>query len=276
MSSGNIRLTRRDHQTSLAGIIQEETEFQDVSLACEDQQVGAHKVVLAASSLKLRHILLSNPHPQPLIYLSGLKFSDLENILRFIYHGEVDISPDQLNSFMEVAKELQVKGLTDFSTTISRNRENVAISSVGKQMIKPTATTKEYIEEYMEEEEEEEDVKPIIENIKTEAEEDEEDEDGALEAEERDIAVRGKSICPHCKKRKKSSADLEKHIIRRHTKKKHFSCLHCSKKFSGNQQLKDHIKAVHLRERPFCCPYCSRTFSLNHHLKDHFCSFQLN
>ena len=56
-------LERPDHWISLAGSIQEETEFCDVSLACEDQQVRAHKVVLAASSPKLRSILLSNPHP---------------------------------------------------------------------------------------------------------------------------------------------------------------------------------------------------------------------
>ena len=122
--SDNIRLTRGDHQTSLAGCIQEETEFCDLSLACEDQQVRAHKVVLAASSPKLRSILLSNSHPTPLIYLSGVKFSDLENILRFIYHGKVDISPDQLDSFLEVAKDLQVRGLTDpgdeVSTTTTR------------------------------------------------------------------------------------------------------------------------------------------------------------
>ena len=67
--SDNFLLTRPDHQSSLAGSIQEEKEFHDVSLACEDQQVRAHKVVLAASSPKLRSILLSNPHPNPLIYL---------------------------------------------------------------------------------------------------------------------------------------------------------------------------------------------------------------
>ena len=95
--SGNYRLTRPDHQTSLAGCIQEEKEFQYVTLACEDQQVRAHKVVLAAGSSKLRKILLGNPHPTPLIYLTGVKFSILEYIVRFIYHGEVDISPDQVN-----------------------------------------------------------------------------------------------------------------------------------------------------------------------------------
>ena len=109
--SDNFQLTHRDHQSILAGSIQEEKDFCDVTLACQDQQVRAHKVVLAASSPKLRTILLSNPHPSPLLYLTGVKFSVLENIIRFIYHGEVAISPDQLDSFLEVAEELGVKGL---------------------------------------------------------------------------------------------------------------------------------------------------------------------
>ena len=83
-----------------------------MNLACEDQQIGAHKVVLAASSPKLRSILLGNPHPHPLLYLSGVKFSAMENIIKFIYQGEVVISPDQVDSFMDVAQDLQVKGLT--------------------------------------------------------------------------------------------------------------------------------------------------------------------
>ena len=93
----NYLLTRPDHQRSLAGGIQEETEFCDVTLACEDQQVRAHKVVLAASSPKLRSILLSNPNPHPLIYLTGVKFFTMENIIKFIYTGEVTISSDQVD-----------------------------------------------------------------------------------------------------------------------------------------------------------------------------------
>ena len=53
---GDFLLTRRDFQTNLVGSLQEETEFQDVTLACEDQQLRAHKLMLAASSVKLRSI----------------------------------------------------------------------------------------------------------------------------------------------------------------------------------------------------------------------------
>ena len=158
----NYRLTRPDHQTSLAGCIQEETEFRDVSLACEDQQVRAHKVVLAASSPKLRNILLSQPHPQPLIYLTGVRFSILEKILKFIYTGQVDIRSDQLDSLLAVARDLQVKELGgppvgaqtggEVSTT-SRNteRSNVERSAAPREdqespTVKKQPVTQEFVE----------------------------------------------------------------------------------------------------------------------------------
>ena len=100
--SDNFLLSRRDFQTNLVGSLQEETEFQDVSLACEDQQLRAHKLMLAASSTKLRSILLRNPNSNPLIYLHGVKFSFLESIVKFIYTGEVTVRSDQLQSFLKV------------------------------------------------------------------------------------------------------------------------------------------------------------------------------
>ena len=53
-ATDNYCFTGPHHQSSMAGCIQEETEFQDVSLACEDKLVRAHKVVLAAGNSKLR------------------------------------------------------------------------------------------------------------------------------------------------------------------------------------------------------------------------------
>ena len=177
-------LTGPDHHTSLAGSIKEETEFHDVSLAYEDQQLGAHKVVLAASSPKLRSILLSNPHPHPVIYLTGVQFPILENILRFIYTGKVIISPEQVNTFLDVAQELDVKGLEapsgDEMSTDHRDRENIEPPATiiiitrdrndlnlrreqgpDAEKSKPPATARRY-EEYVESEDEEKDLKPKV------------------------------------------------------------------------------------------------------------------
>ena len=95
--------------------IREEREFFDVTLVCEENnaQIEAHKVILGACSPFFRSVLKRNSqHKHPLLFLKGIKFTDLESVLNFMYHGEVNVAQDQLNSFLQVAEDLNVKGLT--------------------------------------------------------------------------------------------------------------------------------------------------------------------
>ena len=92
--------------------IRDEKDFFDVTLACEDEQVQAHKVILSACSPFFRKILRKNPHQHPLLFLKGVKYAEIVAILNFMYHGEVNVTQDDLNAFLAVAEELKVKGLT--------------------------------------------------------------------------------------------------------------------------------------------------------------------
>merc|ERR1719151_610192 len=103
--------------------IKDENDFMDVTLACEESQVTAHKVVLSACSSFFRSVLRRNPHQHPLLYIKGVAFSDLESLLDFMYYGEVNIAQENLNSFLSVAEELQVKGLTQLSTASSNSNQ---------------------------------------------------------------------------------------------------------------------------------------------------------
>ena len=87
--------------------------FSDVTLACEDgQQVEAHKLILNSSSPVFQKILEMNKHPhQLLIYLRGVKSVDISAILDFIYFGEANVYEENLDSFLVLAEELQLKGL---------------------------------------------------------------------------------------------------------------------------------------------------------------------
>ena len=102
--------------------IRDEKDFFDVTLACEDEQVQAHKVILSACSPFFRTILRRNRHDHPLLYLKGVKYAEIISILNFMYHGEVNVAQDELNSFLAVAEELRVKGLTQ-NTTQERSKE---------------------------------------------------------------------------------------------------------------------------------------------------------
>ena len=105
--------------------LRDDKDFFDVTLACDDEQIQAHKVILSACSPFFRNILRQNPHQHPLLYLKGVKHADLQSVLNFMYHGEVNVSQGELNSFLAVAEDLQVKGLTqNNSTKYESNKTN--------------------------------------------------------------------------------------------------------------------------------------------------------
>ena len=90
----------------------------DVTLACGDDFIQAHKVILSACSTFFRNILARSSlhHTNLLLYLKGIRSQDMESVLEFMYQGEVSVSQDDLNMFLQVAEDLQVKGLTQNNT----------------------------------------------------------------------------------------------------------------------------------------------------------------
>jgi len=95
--------------------IREDKDFFDITIACEDDQIEAHKVILSACSPFFKKVLRRNKHQHPLLYLKGVSYRDMEAVLNFMYHGEVNIAQDDLNSFLQVAEDLSVRGLTQQS-----------------------------------------------------------------------------------------------------------------------------------------------------------------
>jgi len=95
-------------------LAQNDKYFCDVTLACEDKQIPAHKIILASISKVFANLLVWNPHQHPLIYLRGVKHEDLLNLINFIYQGEVNIKEQQIKQFLQVAKDFKIDGLSDY------------------------------------------------------------------------------------------------------------------------------------------------------------------
>jgi len=115
MESEKFCLRWNDFESNISSAFQElrdDKDFFDVTLACDDEQIQSHRVILSACSPFFRNILRRNPHQHPLLYLKGVKFTDLKSVLNFMYHGEVNVAQEELNSFLAVAEDLRVKGLT--------------------------------------------------------------------------------------------------------------------------------------------------------------------
>jgi len=113
--------------------LREEKDFFDVTLACDDSQIQAHKVILSACSPFFRNVLRRNPHQHPLLYLKGVKYKELLSVLNFMYMGEVNVAQEELNSFLAVAEDLRVKGLTQNNSS----SDNAAAAAVSKPKQEP-------------------------------------------------------------------------------------------------------------------------------------------
>ena len=102
---------KRNVNTAFASL-REDCDFADVTLACQDgQMIKAHKVILAASSPFFQKLLRMDKHPYPLIYMRGVKSEDLVAIVDFLYYGEANVYQDNLDTFLAIAEELELKGL---------------------------------------------------------------------------------------------------------------------------------------------------------------------
>jgi len=89
-----------------------DTDLSDVTLATEDEgQLTAHKVILAACSPFFKRLLTKNVNPHPLIYLMGVKMTQLQQLLSYIYLGKCDLTREQLPDFMATGKQLEIEGL---------------------------------------------------------------------------------------------------------------------------------------------------------------------
>ncbi|XP_069702157.1 longitudinals lacking protein, isoforms H/M/V-like isoform X12 [Periplaneta americana] len=110
----------------------------DCTLAAEGQYLKAHKVVLSACSPYFELLLSQHDEKHPIVILKDVKFQELKAMVDYMYHGEVNISQDQLGALLKAAESLQIKGLSD-SGGGGSERENVDKRHHGtrKQTIPP-------------------------------------------------------------------------------------------------------------------------------------------
>jgi len=110
-----VVLTLDTHELQLVNTITEllkNNTLTDVTLVGDDRiRIEAHKIVLCAGSSMFRDFFLNNAHPHPMIYLKGMKQTDLKSVLEYLYYGETTISQQILNDFLKTAKDLEICGL---------------------------------------------------------------------------------------------------------------------------------------------------------------------
>ena len=128
--SENFQLKWNDFGENIASSFQElrrASDFSDVTLVSSDgDRVEAHRLVLSLSSSFFKEILATD-HPQHLaqrpilLYMRGVDTASLSHLMDFIYNGEMKIEQDLLESFLALAGELGVKGLSKDTSSPGNN-----------------------------------------------------------------------------------------------------------------------------------------------------------
>ena len=230
--------------------LRDKTDFKDVTLVCEDgQQVETHKVILAASSSFFQKLLERNKHPHPLIYMRGMDIDDLLAIVDFIYFGEANVSQERLDTFLAIAKELQLNGL------LGKADERSEDLSAGKKCnqspkLEPTSQADSELPKPS--------YKREISNYENFGV-----EDSFTVAVPREFSA----DLDHIKEMVESMMEKSENLIATGRQKAH-KCNVCGKEGLGSH-IKDHIEAKHIEGISIPCNICGRIVRSTNALRQH-------
>ena len=103
-------------------------DFTDVTLVSNDSKaIKAHRKILSATIPALKNILQIENHNHPVIYLTSVKYEEMEAILKFIYTGETACNQYRIDELLTGATHLQ---MNEVNESLQRK---VAISEAVKE-----------------------------------------------------------------------------------------------------------------------------------------------
>jgi len=224
-------------------------EFTDVTLACSGgKYLKAHRVILSSFSSTLKKIIFSVKEQNPVIYLKGFDYDHLRSIVTFIYLGETKVEQNSFADFMEIAQELNIRGLAAEKPNIKAVNEDMEGNDVDMEFIK-LGEAKSFIE-------------TIENNIKSDEEANYKiSHDIIKNSEDNEMFENnGKNARILNYQRKSNHSEVNS--------QSKFQCNKCDKTFSEKGNLKRHVKSLH--EGVFYpCKACDYKATQTTHLKEH-------
>ena len=195
-----------------------------------------------------------------LVYLKGMSSVYIEHLIDFLYNGETFISKEELNGFIETAKELKVKGLDgklvrtrelveeqpngekDFANTRGSENENLNSSELSDNDVEEQVSNKEFDE--------------TIVKIKKETVQPITNKEILLPVHEMIEKIEGVWTCKVCGKRSTTNSEIRNHA-ETHISGMSFSCEICGKTFPTRRSRWSHISDIH--SKLFSCNICGKS-----------------
>ena len=107
-----LKLSWNSHSKNFKAVLKDLHQVEslsDVTLVCNDgTEIMAHKFVLIGSSPVFRSMLYrSSQRDNTIVYLRGVSRIELEWVLKFMYLGQTQVPPTELQNFMDLVKTLR-------------------------------------------------------------------------------------------------------------------------------------------------------------------------
>ena len=218
------------------GNLRKEEDFFDITLVGDDfKQVSAHKLVLSSSSEYFKNVFSNNKkyfQSYALVCLEGLNQSDLNNVLDYIYHGELQIYQHDLDRFLGIAERLKLEGLIGAE---QQKEEDVGIT---ENILEDHILAKQDKSENQITKDARRTEKPIIMSVES---------SDIQSLEELDQKVEDSYF--------RDSTGL-------------YQCHHCSKSFKAKGHMKEHVE-IHFEGLSFPCTYCDAVLRSRNSLRFH-------
>jgi len=247
-SSDKFNLKWNDFETSISSAVRElrnDLHLSDVTLVTEDREhIHVHKVVLAVSSPFFKDLLKTNQDSHLLIHMNGVKAKQLHVLLDFIYYGEVGIFQEDLQDFLALAKEFEIKGLTNQNyqpgepssvetkveqdtfgdpSILSNLNYDLPVSKKRKKPRKSLVLAERLAES----------VNTVYQDF------DAKNDESIMEK----IGIVWK--CKLCGKEDKYKSNIRDHVEVNHTDTTSYPCSHCGKDFKSRNSLSKHVSRIH-------------------------------
>ena len=236
------------------GLLRNEEYLHDVTLVGDDhQQVSAHRLVLSACSEYFKDIFKYNskPNAHPILCLSGVSSEDLNNVMDYIYNGEIQLYQASLQRFLDVAQRLKLGGIMDMENQDTDDNENPqeVVPNVKKEFDETEEAASSNSEELVSPKKVSSPKNSKI--VAMSSEKLIEGEEGSTtnipqkEVKRREISsVGSKFQCPQCEKYFSTNSTVHQHIRSVHEGVK-IDCNQCDKQFAKTSHLARHVKKVH-------------------------------
>ena len=246
--------------------LRNQEDFVDITLVGDDfRHVVAHKLVLSTSSEYFRNVFLNNKkyfQSHTLVCLAGLNYGDLNDILDFIYKGEVQIQHEDMDRFLKIAQRLKIEGLFEGDEEIEKGKsENILednilitendLSKEDNIFTDPKETTENPMKQIQSSDLqslEEQGKRGRVGNIKKSVEASDIKSLEELHQKVEDSYFKDYSNgfykCYHCKKVTKNRGHMKEHV-EFHFEGLSFPCSYCSSNLKSRSALRMHITKKH-------------------------------